>query len=95
MSKTREALDTLYESSLAFVRFVHYLNAELTEGILKIKKESLQELVDRDEAKQVNHLHPLKSFGKCPSCNKSVHILHHRQFCGDCGTRLIWGGKKE
>lgn len=50
----------------------------------------LQVLVDRDEAKQVNHLHPLKSFGKCPSCNKSVHILHHRQFCGECGTRLEW-----
>lgn len=50
----------------------------------------VEELVTRDEPKQVNHLHPLKSFGKCPTCNKSVHILHHRQFCGECGTRLEW-----
>ena len=90
MSEAREALDTLYESSLAFVRFAHYLNAELTEGILKTKKDSLQELVDRDEAKPVKHLHALKSFGKCPSCNNSVHLMHHSDFCGKCGTRLEW-----
>lgn len=51
-------------------------------------------LVDRDEPKPVSHLHPLKAFGKCPVCNESVHLRHHRQFCGECGNRLVWGVSK-
>lgn len=54
----------------------------------------LQELVIRDEPKPVNHLHPLKAFGKCPVCNETVHLRHHRQFCGECGSKLIWGETK-
>lgn len=50
----------------------------------------IEKLVDRDEAKPVDHLHPFKSFGKCPVCNESVHLKHHRQFCGECGSRLEW-----
>lgn len=56
---------------------------------------SIQELVDRDKPKQVIYEHTLKQFGKCSVCNALVSIRFHRQFCGDCGNRLIWGGKKE
>jgi len=50
----------------------------------------IQSLVDRDEPKPVLHEHSIKQFGKCPVCHESVHIRHHRQFCGECGSRLDW-----
>lgn len=83
MNKSRQALDYLKSLSdqVISVALLHYI------GIL-------EELVNRDEAKPVDHLHPFKAFGKCPVCNETVHLRHHRQFCGECGSKLIWGETK-
>lgn len=79
MNKSRQALNYLKSLSnqVISVALLHYISI-------------IEELVNRDEAKQVNHLHPLKAFGKCPVCNETVHLRHHRQFCGECGKRLGW-----
>lgn len=91
MSKARESFNRVKNKELFNGETDQY------ETVFEIDDkdiECLNELVTRDEAKPISHLHPLKSFGKCHVCNKSVHLIHHRNFCGECGTRLIWGGKE-
>ena len=79
MSKARDAWEVVKKQSRDMSMFYQSFSFKIIE-----------KLVDRDEAKQVNKLHPFKAFGKCPVCNESVNLKHHRQFCGECGSRLDW-----
>lgn len=88
--KAREALDNRKE---AYENLCGLYEMERDVAFYEDIK-TLEVLVDRDEAKPVNRLHPLKAFGKCPVCNESVHLRHHRQFCGECGNRLVWSNNK-
>ena len=84
MSKASEAL-----SSIAFTMHQRVKPLALSR-CEDANIDILNVLVDRDEAKPVNHLHSFKAFGKCPVCNESVHLAHHSNFCGKCGNRLEW-----
>lgn len=79
MSEVRDAWEVVKNQSSNMSKFYTSLSFKIIE-----------KLVDRDEAKQVKKLHPFKAFGKCPVCNESVTLRHHRQFCGECGSRLDW-----
>ena len=85
MSKAREALERMSH--------MDYHNVEFNEfqgDLYYSDKLKLEELAIRDEPKPVLHENTMKQFGKCPVCNESVTLRHHRQFCGECGSRLDW-----
>lgn len=85
MSKAREALERMSH--------MNYMNGEFKAfqcDLYYSDKIKLDELVTRDEPKEVIHENTFKSFGKCPVCNSSVAIQFHSVFCGKCGNRLKW-----
>lgn len=79
MSEVRDAWEVVKNQSRDMSMFYYSMSFKIIE-----------KLVERDYAKQVKKLHPFKAFGKCPLCNVSVTLRHHRQFCGECGNRLEW-----
>lgn len=87
MSKAREAFNFILGNAL-------YPSIE-TFDQARIYSKDVEPVLIRDEGKPVVREHDLRAWGHCPVCNASVGLPFHRQFCGDCGTRLIWGGKKE
>lgn len=97
MSEAREALKCLTSDSLENNSRIEFRQDNLIRMNQSTLDDSkiIEEILIRDEAKTVNHLHPFKSFGKCPVCNESVHLIHHSNFCGKCGNRLKWKGEEK
>lgn len=87
MSKAREALEGV-------ASVFDYHDESVTDREWEYIK-TLEPLVDRDEPKQVIREHHLRAWGTCPVCKVSVGLPFHIQFCGKCGTRLVWEGEKK
>lgn len=92
MSKSREALKII--KSLNYASEGDKRNEWSSDDVDEAHK-TIQILVERDEPKSVIREHHLRAWGTCPVCKVNVGLPFHIQFCGKCGTRLVWEGEKK
>lgn len=73
--------------------------------LLYFHLDNIEELVDKETPKKVEKSKPLEEDTKigrctfkkgttflrhCPVCGEVLHLLYHKNYCGQCGTRLDW-----
>lgn len=90
MNKYQEALDNI--GSLYMYDEDGEDDCLLSESFMKDDYDILKELVEKETSKKVIRIHT--SFDEfsfeCPNCHEKTYTNRIRNYCGDCGQRLLW-----
>ena len=84
--------------------FINILDYLLTQGEYIVKdmikngkwyvKQNIKIYREIDKEKKVNNTgfnsHDCRSCGKCPHCGSNIDTWNSKEYCSNCGQKLIW-----